>query len=98
MATVPVRVRADLKVVLASERRFHLKEDHPMYVKTCPACDMPLGGRPFVDDQGKITPNGSVVIVFTGFAPEDRKQSGHATGTGIGVHAECAGVPQEEPE
>jgi hypothetical protein len=82
---IPVRVPADAKPVLASERRMAMQPGHPLYGYPCPVCDRDLGGE--------VT-----VLVFAGIDPEDRKPSGWATGEAVAVHAACAGVPEEEPE
>jgi hypothetical protein len=82
---IPVRVPADAKPVLASERRMAMQSDHPLYGHPCPVCDRDLGGE--------VT-----VLVFAGIDPEDRKPSGWSTGEAVAVHAACAGVPEEEPE
>lgn len=82
---IPVRVPADVKVPLASERRFAAHRGHPLDPMPCPVCDGPLGE--------KVT-----VLVVVGIAPEDREPGGYTTGGAVAVHAECAGVPEEEPE
>ena len=81
---IPVRVPADLKPVLANERRFSIAPDHPLADESCPACDRPLTGSP-------------TVLVFVGIDPEDRKPAGWTTGGAVAVHAVCAGVPDSEP-
>ena len=82
---IPVRVRSDMKPLLANERRFPpMTPDHPLAAERCPVCDWPLGE--------KVT-----VLVFCGIAPEDRKDGGWTTGGSVAVHAECAGVSEEEP-
>jgi hypothetical protein len=82
---IPVRIPADAKPVLASERRFTVKAGHPLYEEPCPVCDNPLG-------------KGVSVLIVAGIAPEDRKPGGWATGAAVAVHAACAGVRDEEPE
>ena len=83
---IPVRVSADAKPVLASERRFRIGFEHPMGYAPCPACGKPLAGQ-------------STVLVLTGIAPEADKwpaedRAGRwATGGAVLVHAACAGVP-----
>jgi hypothetical protein len=81
---IPVRVPADLKPVLANERRFAAGRGHPIDEMPCPACDEPLGA-------------GVTVLVFVGYHPEDRKDGGWTTGAAVAVHALCAGVPETEP-
>lgn len=81
---IPVRIPADAKVPLASGRRFAAHRGHPLDPLPCPVCDGPLGE--------KVT-----VLVIVGIAPEDRKPGGYTTGAAVAVHAECAGVPEEEP-
>ena len=78
---IPVRVPADAKPVLASERVFDLQPTHPLALSQmpCPACDGPLAGT-------------KVVLVFTGIAPEDRKEQGWTTGGAVAVHKDCAGA------
>lgn len=82
---IPVRVPADAKVTLASERRFTIEPGHPLAAEACPACDLPLPGSPSV-------------LVLAGIAPEDRKPAGFTTGGAVAVHAACAGVPEQEPQ
>lgn len=82
---IPVRVPADIKVTLASERRFAAHRGHPIDPLPCPVCDGPLGDL--------VT-----VLVVVGIAPEDRKPGGFTTGGAVAVHAVCAGVPEGEPE
>jgi hypothetical protein len=82
---IPVRVPASMMPVLASERRFNVQPDHPLYEVLCPVCDGLLGET--------VT-----VLVFAGIAPEDRKDAGWTTGGAVAVHAFCAGVPAEAPE
>lgn len=82
---IPVRVPADLKPLLANERRFPpMDPDHPLADFPCPVCDGPLGE--------KVT-----VLVFCGIASEDRKDGPGrwTTGGAVAVHAECAGVSEE---
>lgn len=75
---IPIQVPADAKPVLASERRFNLKEDHPLYSAGCPVCDDILGSK-------------ESVLILAGIAPENRRPAGSCTGEGVMVHAECAG-------
>jgi hypothetical protein len=82
---IPVRVPADAKPVLASERRYAANRGHPLDPLPCPVCDGPLGEQ-------------VVVLVLAGIAPEDRKERGWTTGGAVAVHAACAGVPEQEPE
>jgi hypothetical protein len=82
---IPVRVRADAKPVLASERRMAAHRGHPIDPVPCPVCGIPLGER-------------VMVLILAGIAPEDRKEAGWTTGGAVAVHAVCAGVPEEEPE
>jgi hypothetical protein len=42
---IPVRVRADAKPVLASERRMAAHRGHPIDPVPCPVCGIPLGER-----------------------------------------------------
>jgi hypothetical protein len=91
---IPVRIAADSKAVLASERRFTIKPDHPMASEDCPACGLPLMGTPRADG-GLDMVAGAVVLVFVGIAPDDRKPAGWTTGGAVAVHAVCAGVPDE---
>ena len=81
---IPVRIPADVKVPLASERRFAAHRGHPLDPQPCPVCDGPLGDL--------VT-----VLVVVGIAPGDRKPGGYTTGGAVAVHAVCAGVPEEEP-
>lgn len=69
-----------MKPVLANERRWPSAEGH------CPVCD------------GSLTGGGPVVLVFAGIQAEDRKEGANrwTTGAAVAVHAECAGVPEEE--
>ncbi len=71
--------------VLASGRRFAAGRGHPLDAYPCPVCDGPLGDQ--------VT-----VLIFAGIAPEDRKGHGFTTGGAVAVHADCAGVDEEEPE
>lgn len=82
---IPVRIPADVKVTLASERRFAARRGHPIDAEPCPVCDVPVGEK-------------VAVLVVVGIAPEDRKPGGFTTGGAVAVHAACAGVPEEEPE
>lgn len=77
---IPVRVPADARPVLASDRLFTIEPDHALYGQPCPACGLPLS----------VTAD--VVLVLAGIAPEDRKESGYTTGGAVAVHAACAGV------
>lgn len=82
MSVIPVRVPANAKPVLATERRFTLTPDHPLYDVACPACDEALGG-PY-----------PVVLILAGIAPHNREGvSSWANGAGVAVHAVCASVP-----
>jgi hypothetical protein len=74
---IPVRVQADLKVVLASDRRFEISDPHPLHDAPCPVCDGPLS-------------HGPSVLVFVGIAPDDRKDAGWTTGAAVAVHEACA--------
>lgn len=85
MSIIPVRVPANAKPVLASERRFAANRGHPLDDYPCPVCADPLGDR--------VT-----VLILAGIMPEDRKDHGYTTGSAVAVHAVCAGVPEEEPE
>jgi hypothetical protein len=82
---IPVRVPADAKPVLASERRFAAGRGHPLDNFPCPVCGGPLGEQ-------------VIVLVLAGIAPEDRKPAGWTTGGAVAVHAACAGVPEQELE
>lgn len=84
---IPVRVPADLKPVLANERRYAPHRRHSLDCEPCPVCDEPLGKR-------------VIVLVFAGIMPEDRKEGAGrwTTGAAVAVHAVCAGVPETEPE
>ncbi len=42
---IPVRVPADAKPVLASDRRIAMQPDHPLFDVLCPVCDVFLGDR-----------------------------------------------------
>lgn len=87
---IPVRLPADLQVVLASERRFFLDRDHATYEMVCPVCDQTCG-----NDQGR-----ACVLVFVGINSRNREedpQGRYTTGAGILVHADCAGVPEVAP-
>jgi hypothetical protein len=79
---IPVRVPADAKPVLASDRVIDLQPTHPLALSQtpCPACDSPLAGT-------------KIVLVLAGIAPGDRKDSGWTAGGAVAVHAACAGVP-----
>ena len=77
---IPVRVPADAKPVLASERAFDIAPDHPLSGQDCPVCDGPLMGQP-------------VVLVFAGIGPDDRKPGGWTTGAAVAVHEACAVGP-----
>ena len=81
---IPVRVRADAKPVLASERRFAANRGHSLDSYPCPVCDLPLGEQ--------VT-----VLILAGIEPASRKPDGYARGSAVAVHAACAGVPEEEP-
>jgi hypothetical protein len=81
---IPVRIAADTKPVLASERRFTAHRGHPLDEHPCPVCDGPLG------DQVSV-------LIVAGIAPEDRKPGGYTTGAAVAVHALCAGFREEEP-
>ncbi len=76
---IPVRVPADARPVLASDRRMDLAEDHPLFGELCPVCDEHLGAR-------------TAVLVFVGIAPGHRKPSGYTVGGAVAVHSDCAGV------
>lgn len=89
---IPVRVPADLKTVLANERRFTVQPDHPVAEHVCPVCDGPLYATPRADGEGLDMVPGPVVLVFVGIAPEDRKDAGWTTGAAVAVHEACAGV------
>ena len=81
---IPVRVPADLKPVLAHERRWPAHRGHPLDACPCPVCDEPLGDK-------------VIVLVFAGIMPEDRKENPvgrWTTGGAVAVHAVCAGVPE----
>jgi hypothetical protein len=80
---IPVRVPADLKPVLASERRWPPNRGHPLDDFPCPVCGGPLGEK-------------VIVLVFAGIMPEDRKEGPNrwTTGGAVAVHAVCAGVPE----
>lgn len=76
---IPVRVPADARPVLASDREFVIADGHPLAATGCPACDAPLA-------------NGcKVVLILAGIMPEDRKLAGWTTGGAVAVHAACAG-------
>lgn len=77
---IPVRVRADLKPILANERRFSIEPGHPLAGERCPACDQPLSGSPSV-------------MVLVGYHPDDRKPSGWTSGAAVMVHEACAVAP-----
>lgn len=81
---IPIRIRADAKVVLASERRMDLARGHPLFLQQCPVCDEYLGEY-------------TIVLVFVGIHPKDRKDNGYTIGGTVAVHARCAGVPEIEP-
>jgi hypothetical protein len=85
LSIIPVRVPAALMPVLASDRRFNILPDHPLYEALCPVCGGLLGET-------------IVVPVFAGIEPESRKPGGFTTGAAVAVHAFCAGVPVQEPE
>jgi hypothetical protein len=78
---IPVRVPADAKPILASDRVIDLQPTHPLALSEtpCPACDGPLAGT-------------KIVLVLAGIAPEDRKDGGWTAGGAVAVHAACAGV------
>ena len=83
---IPVRVKADTQVVLASERRFHIAAGHPLSRSACPACGGPLTSA-------------VCVLVFVGIDPETRAQKqgiGYCSGGAVAVHAVCAGVAEGE--
>ncbi len=80
---IPVRVPADAKPVLASERRMTILPGHPLYDDLCPVCDGLLGET--------VT-----VLVFAGIDPENHKPAGWTTGAAVAVHAFCAGVSEAE--
>lgn len=82
---IPVRVPADARPVLASERRFAAHRGHPLDGIPCPVCDGPLGER--------VT-----VLILAGISPEDQKPGGFTYGGAVAVHAACAGVLEEAPE
>jgi hypothetical protein len=81
---IPVRVLADARPVLASERRFAAHRGHPLDSQPCPVCTGPLGAL--------VT-----VLILAGIGPSSRKDSGWTTGAAVAVHADCAGVPEDEP-
>jgi hypothetical protein len=85
VSIIPVRVPANARPVLATERRFNVRPDHPLYEGFCAVCEGLLGETVFV-------------LVFAGIEPESRKPRGFATGAAVAVHAFCAGVPGEEPQ
>lgn len=74
---IPVRVPADLKVTLTSDRRLDIQPDHPLADFPCPVCDGSLTGQPSV-------------LVFVGYHPDDRKDGGWTTGAAVAVHEACA--------
>lgn len=88
---IPVRVPADARITLASERRHVIAPDHPLAMEDCPACGLPLIGTPRADG-GLDMAAGPVVLVFVGIAPDDRKPAGWTTGGAVAVHEACAGV------
>lgn len=81
---IPVRIRSDARPLLANDRRFTVRPDHPLAIVPCPVCDELLAGR-------------VCVLIVAGIAPEDRKPGGYTTGAAVAVHAACAGVRDEEP-
>lgn len=81
---IPVRVPTAMTPVLASERRFSILPDHPLYEAQCPVCDGLLG-------------EALAVLVFAGVEPGDRKPAGWTTGAAVAVHAFCAVAPGEGP-
>jgi hypothetical protein len=85
MSIIPVRVPANARPVLASERRMAAHRGHPIDPYPCPVCDLPLG-------------DGVTVLILAGIEPESRKPAGWATGAAVAVHAACAGVPEEPAE
>lgn len=76
---IPVRVPADAPLHTEGGAR-QLAADHPLFNAVCPACDDPLHDQP-------------VTIVYVGAHPDSRKTSGWMTGSGVAVHAACAGIP-----
>lgn len=74
---IPVRVPADAPMYLVGGER-SLQPDHPLYDALCPACDEPLAALP-------------ITLVYVGMRPDDRKDSGWATGASVPVHVSCVG-------
>lgn len=77
-AIIPVRVPSDSKPILATDRSFDIRPDHPLYSEYCPVCAVPLGLR-------------KAVLVVVGIEPSSRKEYGFCTGAAVAVHSDCAG-------
>lgn len=80
---ITIRVPADAKPVLATDRRFNIKHDHPLYETQCPVCDVILGDE-------------ECVMILAGIPRDCQKSSGWTTGTGIMVHTVCAGYDVQQ--
>lgn len=78
MTTIPVRVPADTMPTILDAPRV-LPEDHPARGLSCAACVLPILGR-------------AMVTVYVGTDPDQRRPGGAMRGTGVAVHADCAGV------
>lgn len=81
---IPVRVPADARPVLASEKRMNIERGHPLYDEPCTVCDNRLG-------------DGVTVLILAGIDPEDQRPEPAGrwtTGVAVCVHAVCAGYPK----
>ncbi|PPS89411.1 hypothetical protein [Streptomyces sp. MH60] len=81
MSTIPVRVPADTMPTVLDAPRV-LPEGHPGRGLSCAACVLPILGR-------------AMVTVYVGTDPDQRRPGGAMRGTGVPVHADCAGVTAE---
>lgn len=84
--TIPVRVPADTMPTVLDEPRV-LPDGHPARLIPCAACAELIG---------VVRP---MVLVYVGTVPAQRRPGGSMRGTGVPVHADCAGIasaPEEQ--
>lgn len=86
MSMIPVRVPADIMPTVLHAPRV-LPAGHPMRGLSCAACVLPILDR-------------AMVTVYVGTEPEQRRPGGAMRGTGVPVHADCAGPtpPRRRPD